>query len=110
MLLLLLILMPVLGSIIAALMPANARNREAWLAGGIAFTGLLITAYLYTQINPGDLDAGGVVRYQLDWMPHYGLNFVLRMDGLAWMFSMLILGIGVLVVIYARYYMSPKDP
>lgn len=110
MLLLLLILMPVLGSIVAALMPANARNREAWLAGGIAFTGLLITASLYPQINPGDLDAGGVVRYQLDWMPHYGLNFVLRMDGLAWMFSMLILGIGVLVVIYARYYMSPKDP
>ncbi|MGO2240284.1 MAG: monovalent cation/H+ antiporter subunit A [Halomonas sp.] len=115
MLLLLLILMPVVGSIIAAFMPTNARNREAWLAGGIAFVGLLITAYLYTKIglgelSTGELGAGDVVRYQLEWMPDYGLNFILRMDGLAWMFSMLIQGIGVLVVIYARYYMSANDP
>lgn len=66
MLLLLLILMPVVGSIIAALMPTNARNREAWLAGGIAFVGLLITAYLYTQIGTGELGTGDVVRYQLE--------------------------------------------
>ena len=32
------------------------------------------------------------------------------MDGFAWLFSMLVTGIGVLVVLYARYYMSPKDP
>jgi hypothetical protein len=32
------------------------------------------------------------------------------MDGFAWMFSMLVLGIGALVVLYARYYMSPADP
>ena len=43
-------------------------------------------------------------------MPSLGLNLVLRMDGFAWMFSMLVLGIGALVVLYARYYMSPDDP
>ncbi len=32
------------------------------------------------------------------------------MDGFAWMFCMLVLGIGALVVLYARYYMSPSDP
>src|SRR5690606_24067986 len=32
------------------------------------------------------------------------------MDGLAWIFLMLITGIGFLVVLYARYYLSPKDP
>ena len=32
------------------------------------------------------------------------------MDGLAWLFSVLITGIGLMVVLYARYYMSPKDP
>src|SRR3546814_7992699 len=32
------------------------------------------------------------------------------MDGLAWMFALLVTGIGLLVMIYARYYMSPDDP
>jgi multicomponent K+:H+ antiporter subunit A len=32
------------------------------------------------------------------------------MDGLAWIFVMLALAIGLLVTLYARYYMSPKDP
>src|SRR5690606_6500526 len=34
----------------------------------------------------------------------------LRMDALAWLFAILVLGIGLLVILYARYYMSPKDP
>ena len=32
------------------------------------------------------------------------------MDGFAWIFAMLVTGIGFLVVLYARYYMSPADP
>src|SRR3546814_5091536 len=32
------------------------------------------------------------------------------MDGLAWMFALLVTGIGLLVMISARYYMSPDDP
>ena len=35
---------------------------------------------------------------------------MLRLDGFAWLFAMLITGIGLLVVLYARYYMSPEDP
>src|SRR5690606_30320793 len=31
-------------------------------------------------------------------------------DGFAWMFAMLVTAIGALVVLYARYYMSPSDP
>lgn len=105
MLLLILIATPFIASIIAALMPTNARNREAWLAGGVTLSGLLITSYLYTQVG-----AGEIVRHEFAWLPDYGLNIMLRMDGLAWLFAMLIQGIGLLVVIYARYYMSPADP
>jgi multicomponent K+:H+ antiporter subunit A len=32
------------------------------------------------------------------------------MDGYAWLFAALVTGIGLLVVVYARYYMSPQDP
>src|SRR6185437_10559656 len=51
-----------------------------------------------------------VIRRGSEWLPSMDLNFVLRMDGYAWMFCMLVVGIGFLVVLYARYYMSPQDP
>ena len=105
MLLLALVVLPFAASVVAACLPTNARNAEAWLSGGLALGGLLITGSLYPQVR-----AGGVVRLQLEWMPRLGADFSLRMDALGWAFAMLVLGIGLLVVLYARYYMSPKDP
>src|SRR3712207_5581996 len=43
-------------------------------------------------------------------MPGLGLDFALRMDGLAWLFAGLVTGVGALVVVYARYYMAADDP
>ena len=100
-----LILLPFLGSVIAALMPANARNAESTLAGVIALA-CATQAALYFP----DIAGGQVLRQEIAWLPSLGLNFTVRMDGFAWMFSMLVLGIGALVVLYARYYMSPQDP
>jgi multicomponent K+:H+ antiporter subunit A len=100
-----LILMPFVGSFIAAFMPEDARNREAWLAGFIAVCGLVVTLWLYPLVASGE-----VIRYRLEWMPEMGLYFSLRMDGLAWLFMALLEVITLLVVLYARYYMSPKDP
>src|SRR5690606_26813511 len=104
-LLLLLILLPFMGSALAAMLPRNARNGEAWLSAGVAVAAFAIAASMFPRVANG-----GVVRRDVEWMPELGLDFTLRMDGFAWMFSILITGIGLLVVIYARYYMSPKDP
>ena len=103
--LLTLILTPFIGSAIAACLPADARNRQAWLAGAVAVAGLLAASWLYLRIGEGE-----VLSYRVPWLPRYGVDFVLRMDGLAWLFAMLVLGIGLLVTLYARYYMSPADP
>lgn len=62
-------------------------------------------ASLYPEVA-----GGGLVRQEFVWLPSLGLNFVLRMDGFAWVFSPLVQGMGALVVLYARYYMSPCDP
>ena len=99
------ILLPFLGSLLAALLPANARNTESTLAGLIALTCAVQVALLFPEIADG-----GVLRQDIAWLPALGLNLVVRMDGFAWMFCMLVLGIGSLVVLYARYYMSPADP
>ena len=53
---------------------------------------------------------GGAIRFTTNWIPTLGLKFNLRMDGFAWALAALITGIGFLVVLYARYYMSPADP
>lgn len=100
-----LIVLPFLGCIAAAFMPTHARNREAWFAAAIALTSLILTLSQYAVISEG-----AIVHYQVSWMAQYGLNVSLRMDGLAWLFTALIQGICLLVILYARYYMSPKDP
>ena len=43
------------------------------------------------------------------WLPSVGLNLSLRLDGLSLLFGLLILGIGLLVILYARYYLPPED-
>ena len=105
----LVVILPFIGSLIAAVLPGNsdkdARSREAWVSAGVTMIGLFMTALLY-----GRMDDGGVVVQQWSWLPQYGLNLSFRMDGLGWLFALLIQGIGLLVILYARYYMSPKDP
>ncbi len=103
MLLALIVFLPFLGSLCAAFLPSNARNAEAWLAGVVALAAALLTAGLYPQVA-----AAGVLRATIAWMP--GLDFSLRMDGFAWLFAQLVTTMGTLVVVYARYYMSPTDP
>ena len=104
-LLLILLGLPFAGSLIAALSPANVRHAEAWLSGVVAVAGLGIVLLLYPSVA-----SGGAVSTRLEWLPGYGLDVSLRLDGFAWIFMTLIMGIGLLVVLYARYYLSPKDP
>ena len=103
--LVLLVALPFLASLLAALLPANARNAESTLAGVIALLCALLTALSFP-----DIAGGGVLRQEIAWLPTLGMNLILRLDGFAWMFCMLVFGIGALVVLYARYYMSPEDP
>lgn len=103
--LVLLILLPFIGSVVVGFFRSTAKNNEAWFAGAVAVFGLLLTIMLYPSVMHGD-----VVRMQIDWLPQWGINIILRVDGLSWMFLLMITGIGLLVVIYARYYMNPADP
>src|SRR3954447_10712774 len=97
--------LPFAGAILAGLLPTHARNAASGLAGAVALAGLGLVWAAYPTIS-----AGGVLRAEFAWMPSLGLNFVLRMDGFAWLFAGLVTGIGALVVLYARYYMSSDDP
>lgn len=101
-----LIALPFIGGIITTMMPRfGAVRAPAAVAGSIALFAFVSTIFLY-----GSVKGGAVIKYDVEWLPQLGLNFTLRLDAFAWMFIILITGIGFLVVLYARYYMSAEDP
>ncbi|MBR0681583.1 monovalent cation/H+ antiporter subunit A [Roseomonas eburnea] len=104
-LLLALVGLPFAAAITAGLLPIGARDLASGLAGAVALIGLALVWTAYPTVSEG-----GVLRAELAWMPGLGLNLVLRMDGFAWLFAGMVSGIGALVVLYARYYMSADDP
>lgn len=53
--------------------------------------------------------AGEVPKHWVEWLPGIGLDFAVRLDGLSLLFVGLILGIGVLIIGYAHYYLSQDD-
>ncbi len=103
--LLLVVLLPFAGAMVAALLPTRARNAESVWAGLVALATAVPLAMLFPQIR-----AGAVITERLQWLPSLGLDLVVRIDGFAWLFAMLVTVIGALVVMYARYYLSEDDP
>ncbi|BDF93773.1 hypothetical protein KAN5_06110 [Pseudoalteromonas sp. KAN5] len=53
--------------------------------------------------------AGETLRFTAQWIPALGIDIALRLDGLSLLFIFMILGIGLLVIFYTRYYLSTKD-
>ena len=103
--LLFLLSLPFIGSAAAALLPTSARNLESLWAVAIALVVAVQLALLYP-----DISAGTVVTERLAWLPALGIDVIVRLDGFAWMFAMLVSGMGALVIVYARYYLSADDP
>ncbi|WP_437596162.1 monovalent cation/H+ antiporter subunit A [Sorangium sp. So ce590] len=100
-----LLLLPFLGSVLTAVLPTRARSELAACAGLVSAGAAIWVISLFPQVRDG-----GVIRETISWVPSLGLDLVLRIDGFAWMFAVLITVIGALVCLYARYYMSPEDP
>src|SRR3546814_2591998 len=100
-----LLMLPFAGCIITALLPTRARTVLAWVAGIVAAIPAAQVILLFPQVRDG-----GVLLESYAWVPSLGLDIVLRMDGFAWIFAVIIPTIGVLVFLYARSSMSPDDP
>jgi len=97
--------LPFIAAAILFTLPNYARNLAAGVAG--AFT--LLALGLLLAFTP-DVFAGLVPAVAWPWLPLAGADLGFRADGLAFMFAGLVLGIGALVVLYARYYLSSADP
>lgn len=98
-------LLPFLGALFPGVMIRAGRNACAIftaLPTALALTMLLIHA-------PAVLD-GQVITAELNWLPQLGLSASFFLDGLGLLFAGMILGVGLLITLYARYYLSGDDP
>jgi len=100
----LVVLLPFLGAIAA---PLFAQGGRTAIAIASSVPALIALAALYPHWPA--LEAGEVVRFHMDWLPAIGIALSFRLDGLSLMFALLILIIGLLVILYARYYLKPKE-
>jgi multicomponent K+:H+ antiporter subunit A len=81
------------------------RALTAWVAAAVTAAALA----LLLAAAPAVFD-GQVLVERIDWIPAIGLNANFRLDGLALMFALLITGIGLLIILYAAWYLKPDDP
>ncbi len=101
----LIVVLPFAGALLAALMAGASATRLTWAAALVPVATLALAAPLAPALFAGQAPAAS-----FDWMPALGLSVSLRLDGLAALFLLLICAIGVLVIVYARYYLPPQDP
>ena len=102
--LLFILFLPLLGACLPLVFERYGRNLCTISAalGPLVVLGLLI--YFLPQIFAGD-----TLYFHRDWLPLLGLDLSLRLDGLSMLFGLLITGIGLLVIFYARYYLAESD-
>ena len=103
--LLLLALLPLIGALVPALAIRAGRNASAVAAGTVTLAALVILGALTPAVM-----AGETVQVRIEWVPLLGLNLNLFLDALGLMFAGMILGIGLLIIVYARFYLAKADP
>jgi multicomponent K+:H+ antiporter subunit A len=99
-----LVLIPFVAAAVVAVAQPRLRAGAPLLAGIAALT---ILALLIPVAGP--VHDGEVVRSFHEWLPQAGLAFSFRLDGLSLLFVLLIAGIGVLVILYAYYYLQGEE-
>ncbi len=97
-------LLPMLGILIPVFAARRGRN---FCATATALPPAIALGVLLS--HAGAVFDGEVVRVSQSWIPQLGLDFSVHLDGLAFLFALLVLGIGLLIILYARYYLSERE-
>jgi multicomponent K+:H+ antiporter subunit A len=97
--------LPFLGALLPGLMVRAGRNACALATGSVTLLALILLALQAPAVLRGE-----IVQTRIEWLPALGLNANFFLDGLGLMFAGLILGIGLLIILYARFYLAKSDP
>ncbi|WP_166254518.1 monovalent cation/H+ antiporter subunit A [Marinobacter salicampi] len=100
----LVVLLPFIGALVAPLFAQAGRTAIAIVAAVPAILALAALFPLWENLSQGE-----VLVQTYEWLPALGISLSFRLDGLALLFALLILIIGILIVLYARYYLKPYE-
>lgn len=100
----LVVLLPFAGAIFAAMASKINRLAAAYTSAGVT----ILTLALLAPAMSLPFSSQTLVQ-SWSWIDSIGLQFAFRLDGLSLLFALLILIIGLLVIVYARYYLAAKD-
>ena len=98
--LLTLVALPFLAALAIALLHRAGRAVHSGIAAGASAGGLALLAMLSAPVLGGEVPSASWA-----WVPALGLDLTLMLDPLGLMFAGLILGIGLLVVIFGHFYL-----
>jgi multicomponent K+:H+ antiporter subunit A len=87
----------------ALLAPLLARVSRRLCAIACGFAVVLALGWL-VRLAPAALAGSGLV-LGWPWMPEIGLDLLFRIDGLALLFALLILAVGLLIIVYSHFYL-----
>ncbi|MEJ2026057.1 MAG: monovalent cation/H+ antiporter subunit A, partial [Limibacillus sp.] len=104
-LLLIIAALPFLGALVPGLMIRAGRTACAWFTAAPTALALGMLCVLAPEVMQGK-----VIQAELAWLPQLGLSATFFLDGLGLLFAGMILGVGLLITLYARYYLSGDDP
>ena len=99
------VLLPFLGALLPGLLIRAGRDACALTTGSVTLLALILLL-----IEAPSVFAGEVLQVRWEWLPALGLNVTFFLDGLGFFFAGLILAIGLLIITYARFYLSKDDP
>jgi multicomponent K+:H+ antiporter subunit A len=99
-----LILLPALGIFIPLLCQSKNRNVITTLTAVLPAASFFLLCSFTSAVFSGE-----EIRFFVPWISSLDLSLSFHLDGLAFLFCLLILGIGLLVILYARYYLSDQD-
>jgi multicomponent K+:H+ antiporter subunit A len=104
------ILLPlVLGTLACAWLGARQTPPRRRACATVAVL-VAVLAFATLASAAGEVLRGQTLIWRDDWVPAIGLQLSFRLDALALMFGCLIAGMGVLIVVYAAYYLHDDDP
>ncbi|MDF1628553.1 MAG: monovalent cation/H+ antiporter subunit A [Alcanivoracaceae bacterium] len=99
----------VLLPLVAALLPRLVQSMGRPTVAIVTALPVLLALLLLLGTAPSVLVDGELLQAAVPWLPQAGLVLAFRLDGLAWLFALLILGIGLLVIVYGHYYLDKSD-
>ena len=85
-----------------------------WLVGRIGsrafFVAALlpVVAFVHAAMATPEVIAGRVPAESLPWIPQLGIDLSMRMDTLSWVLTLIVTGVGALVLLYCRWYFDGK--